>query len=537
MRGVATSSSLFSPAASEAAAPPPLPRPPPETSHYHILGAGAMGCLVGAALAHKAGVRVSLLTRHRPLFPTATIHVRETYVRAAAPPSFRHTSPPTSTSPSSLSSPPSSPSSSSLSFSTTYAPHVFLEENSSSYSNTTSKISHLLVLTKAYDIKNALKSIAPRLRKDTVVLLLSNGMGYLEEARAALGGGRKGGSSSGSSSIGGKEIKSEDQEDGPMCVVGTITHGGLKAEGAWEGGGEEEVVATRSSSSSSSCSDESVHFYVEHTGLGQIHLGMPLFPSSSSSSSSSSASASSTPSPAPSPPPLLSSLLSHLALAELFPVWESPENMRKMLWKKLGVNVVINPLTALLGCRNGEILDYCARALPPSLPPSLFSSSSSSDGVNLEELVRELCKETAAVAAAVEQEEFGTSFPSSSSPSSLPPSFPPSSSMPTAEELEKFTLQVAKATAGNQSSMHRDLAWEGGREGGRGRRERKTEIEYLNGFIVREGRRLGVPVPRHEVLTASVRRREEEGVREGGGKRGRTRTVVEGEKADKDEQG
>ena len=81
--------------------------------------------------------------------------------------------------------------------------------------------------------------------------------------------------------------------------------------------------------------------------------------------------------------------------------------------------------------------------------------------------------------------------------------------------------------------MLRDLAWEGGRgggkEGGRRGRERRTEIEYLNGFVVREGKRLGVSIPRHEMLTALVRRkeREREGGREGGVEKGRTRVVVE----------
>ena len=495
-----------------------------------------MGCLFGATLAHKAGVRVSLLTRHPPPFPRATIHVRESYRLRAPSPSLPPRPP--SASPSTSSSNANSSSSSS-----SYTAHVFLEANEEGReggregrisSSNSSKISHLFVLTKAYDIKKALKNIAPRLGKETVVLLLSNGMGCVEEAQEALREGGKSSSSSSSSSKGGEEGGREGgREEGPVWVVGTITHGALKVERRWEEGGEEgkegELHMASSSSSSSSSSDESVHFYVEHTGLGQTFLGLPLLPSSSSA-----------PSPTPSlPPSLPPSLLSHLTLAGLSPVFEHPREMRKRLWLKLGVNVVINPLTALLNCRNGEILEDM-----PSLPPSLLSSS-------LRGLVRELCEETAAVAAAVEREEQNTTtFPSSSTPSSLPsssmptaeelqvvknqentttpsslPSSLPPSSMPTADELELFTVQVAKATAGNQSSMLRDLIREGGREGGKeggkeggreGRRRRRTEIEYLNGFIVREGRRLGVSVSRHEVLTELVRTREREGGREGG---------------------
>lgn len=45
-------------------------------------------------------------------------------------------------------------------------------------------ISHLLVTTKAYDIREAFATVRPRLREDTQILLLANGMGYVEELRA-----------------------------------------------------------------------------------------------------------------------------------------------------------------------------------------------------------------------------------------------------------------------------------------------------------------------------------------------------------------
>jgi 2-dehydropantoate 2-reductase len=58
-------------------------------------------------------------------------------------------------------------------------------------------------------------------------------------------------------------------------------------------------------------------------------------------------------------------------------------------------------------------------------------------------------------------------------------------------------LAVARRTAGNRSSMRQDLA-----------RHAPTEIEFLNGAVVREGLRLGVPTPVNAWLANEVRERE-----------------------------
>jgi 2-dehydropantoate 2-reductase len=55
-------------------------------------------------------------------------------------------------------------------------------------------------------------------------------------------------------------------------------------------------------------------------------------------------------------------------------------------------------------------------------------------------------------------------------------------------------LSVARRTAGNLSSMRQDLA-----------RRAATEIEFLNGAVEREGRRLGVPTPVNAQLARQVR--------------------------------
>jgi 2-dehydropantoate 2-reductase len=56
-------------------------------------------------------------------------------------------------------------------------------------------------------------------------------------------------------------------------------------------------------------------------------------------------------------------------------------------------------------------------------------------------------------------------------------------------------MKVGRATAGNRSSMLQDVA-----------RGAPTEIEGLNGAVVREGRRLDVPTPVNEWLYTEVLR-------------------------------
>ena len=43
------------------------------------------------------------------------------------------------------------------------------------------RISHLLVTTKAYDVREAVASVVHRVTKDSVVLLMANGMGFAEQ--------------------------------------------------------------------------------------------------------------------------------------------------------------------------------------------------------------------------------------------------------------------------------------------------------------------------------------------------------------------
>ena len=116
------------------------------------------------------------------------------------------------------------------------------------------------------------------------------------------------------------------------------------------------------------------------------------------------------------------------------------------LWLKLGVNSVINPLTAINRCRNGE----------------LFKLD------NIETTVTQLCEELAHVARAEHVNLM-------------------------AAQLRDEAYHVMHATANNRSSMLQDI--EAGRD---------TEIDFINGFIVQRAHHHGIACNKHEELLAAV---------------------------------
>ncbi|WP_312950164.1 2-dehydropantoate 2-reductase [Superficieibacter sp.] len=124
-------------------------------------------------------------------------------------------------------------------------------------------------------------------------------------------------------------------------------------------------------------------------------------------------------------------------------------NIHSALWGKLAVNCVINPLTALYNCRNGDLRQYAP-------------------------LIASLCQEIAAV---MEREGFHTSQ----------------------ENLLYYVYQIIDSTAENISSMLQDI-----------RSQRHTEIDYINGYLLRRARAHGIAVPENTRLFEQVKRKESE---------------------------
>lgn len=125
------------------------------------------------------------------------------------------------------------------------------------------------------------------------------------------------------------------------------------------------------------------------------------------------------------------------------------DKIEDVLWHKLAVNAAINGLTAIMGCRNGAILD-------------------SDHGRSL---VKHLCAEAGLVMKA--------------------------SGIPVPDDLLSRVLNVVRLNANNFSSMHQDMAF-----------GRATEVDYLNGFVVKKGNLLGVHTPTNRVVYDLVKMKE-----------------------------
>lgn len=117
------------------------------------------------------------------------------------------------------------------------------------------------------------------------------------------------------------------------------------------------------------------------------------------------------------------------------------------LWQKLVINAGINPFTALLDCPNGDLLTE-----------DLFLSHI--DG---------LCTELAQLMTADGQGQVSPS------------------------DLRHRIETVARNTARNTSSMRADV-----------QNRRRTEIDFINGYLVRLGQRLGIATPVNQLLAERV---------------------------------
>jgi 2-dehydropantoate 2-reductase len=125
------------------------------------------------------------------------------------------------------------------------------------------------------------------------------------------------------------------------------------------------------------------------------------------------------------------------------------QDIRSRLWAKLFINAGINPLTALYNRSNGQLLTSCAARS------------------RLKDIVRET--ETVARAAGI----------------------------PIETDPLKATLNVCKGTARNISSMLQDR-----------RNKRPTEIDAINGAVVRMGKKLGIATPFNEEIVAQIKKME-----------------------------
>ncbi|OUS08801.1 hypothetical protein A9Q81_00430 [Gammaproteobacteria bacterium 42_54_T18] len=124
-------------------------------------------------------------------------------------------------------------------------------------------------------------------------------------------------------------------------------------------------------------------------------------------------------------------------------------NIIQRLWTKLAINCAINPLTVKYQCNNGALLKN---------PEAL-------------QLMEKVCQELQQIMTA--------------------------RGIHTSSNLFTIVKQVAKNTHSNISSMLQD-----------NRNHRPTEIHFINGYIVNEGKALGIPTPVNQALALEITRND-----------------------------
>ncbi|KAH0838038.1 ketopantoate reductase PanE/ApbA C terminal-domain-containing protein [Lanmaoa asiatica] len=304
----------------------------------------------------------------------------------------------------------------------------------------TGLIETLFVTTKAQNTTNAISRMLPRLTPRSTIVLLQNGMGIYEDLVQKL---------------------FRNPESRPHFILASNTHGAwLKSP-----------------------------LHVVHAGVGDIEFG--IIPDSRGQDFEASLSEECKP---PHERELClddiarrseTSYTHYSALRDTVAVlssldglgckWRRMSDVQLAMRKKLVVNAVVNPLTAILGCRNG----------------ALFKDEAS------ERILQDVCTEAATAFQA--QLEADTEALLSSLTPDAERSQAPLGRMPhdlQADALVQEVKRVAQLTRGNISSTLSDI-----------RKGRPTEISFLNGYLVRLGKQYGVPMPVNSALLNMVNMR------------------------------
>ena len=263
-----------------------------------------------------------------------------------------------------------------------------LEEggDSTSYYIDEEIIYNLIVSVKAPRTIKAIQAVAHRLVPESTILLLQNGMGIIDELNEKL---------------------FPDEEHRPTYIIGVVSHG----------------LYTMSP------------FSVNHAGEGTIALGvMPHMPIQGTLKKDSISSL------APSARYLIRTITrTPVFVAVGFP----PTDLLQQQLDKLAVNCIINPLTAILECKNGELLS----------------------SFHFTRVIRLLLAEISLVIK----------------------SLPEMENVPNVKmrfdtlRLERLTFSIARMTSQNNSSMLQDV-----------KAGRQTEIDYINGYIIKRGEEMGI---------------------------------------------
>ena len=255
-------------------------------------------------------------------------------------------------------------------------------------------IHNLIVSVKAPETARAVKSIAHRLHRGSTILFLQNGMGMVEEVN---------------------EKVFRNEETRPNYIVGVISHG-VYPRGA---------------------------FAVVHAGQGTTAIGLlPRKPGQLQTDGFT-----------PSAGYLLRTMTRTPVLAA---VSFAPTDLLQMQLEKLAVNAIINPLTVMFDCRNGELLH----------------------NASISRVMRLLLAEISLVIR---------SLPELQNVPNVKMRFAP-------DRLEQQAVYIAARTAENLSSMQQDAL-----------AGKMTEIDYITGYIIRKGEELGIKCVTNYMLMHMVK--------------------------------
>ncbi|EUC27239.1 hypothetical protein COCCADRAFT_41970 [Bipolaris zeicola 26-R-13] len=264
--------------------------------------------------------------------------------------------------------------------------------------SSTDPIDNLIVATKTTVTACALGSVKHRLRKSSNILFLQNGIGTTDEVSALV---------------------FRDANSRPSYWVGVC-----------------------------SCSIYRVSpFSIVHAGRGAIELG----PVSSASHAPTCGIPTSS-----ARPDFITQLLE---VPDIEAVLIGLDQTKAAQLRKLTVNAVLNPLTAIFRCSRGELLDH----------PQRFSF--------MEALFQEVADIVRALTSGVPQSSEDQLFEK--------------------QNLWSLVLRVAESSRESTSSMLHDI------EAGQ-----KTEIDYINGYIASQAQQRGLTCFRNNVVVTMVKRRQ-----------------------------
>lgn len=166
---------------------------------------------------------------------------------------------------------------------------------------------------------------------------------------------------------------------------------------------------------------------VNHTGIGQTFIG-----------------------PSPLSAPFKKSDIDALiiGLNTILPSVEWREDINTALWNKLVINCVINPLTAIHQCRNGELAD--------------------------DQFKKQISILITEISQVLNAEKIAISH----------------------QSVVDNIYRIIESTAQNFSSMHQDIA-----------HHRATEIDFITGYLIQTAQKHGIDVPHHQALMEQIKQR------------------------------